>query len=172
MDTPVIASFKWTQREFLLLQQVQMRHSPFGRKLRRGTISVGLLSIALGVGIIVVHGLKSAGIAFLPAGAGLLASPWFLRRANIKHYTQRPDRDMVVNWEFRAEGLRSKTESSSGEFSWSMITKVLRTPQGFLLYPNDRVFHWVPIHAFQDAEAIERFSQLVKSRVQHYDQVV
>jgi hypothetical protein len=171
MDTPITATFKWTQQEFLLLQQIQMRHSQLGRKLRRGTLSVGLLSTVLGAGVIAVHGFRSVGIAFLPAGIALLASPWFLRRANIKHYAQRPDRDMVVNWEFHSNCLCCKTDASSGQFSWKMILRALRTPQGFLLYINDRLFHWVPVHAFSNAEAIESFSQLIKAEVQDYKQV-
>jgi hypothetical protein len=26
-----------------------------------------------------------------------------------------------------------------------------RVPEGFLLYPSERMFHWLPMHGFQEA---------------------
>jgi len=38
-------------------------------------------------------------------------------------------------------------------------------------YPNERTFHWLPIHAFREAEDVEAFTQLAKSKVQNFDRV-
>jgi hypothetical protein len=171
MDTPIVASFKWSEAEFLSAQQVKRRYSPLLRKVRRRFLASGLIFVAGGVGFLITHGFLSAGIPFLVMGVGLLAWPLFGKRAILKHYAQRTERDMMVNWEFRAGGLRCQTEASSGEMAWSVIARVLRTPQGFVLYLNDLLSHWVPVHAFRDAQELERFSQLVKSRVERYDQV-
>jgi hypothetical protein len=171
MEIPILASFRWVSGELLSAQRVHMRYSSSGRKFRRAVFITGPLAILFGIGILVTHGIHPVGLFFIIIGAALLASPLFARRMTLKHYAQRPDRDMLVSWEFYPDRIISKTEASSASMEWRMISRVLRTKQGFLLYPNDRIFHWLPIHAFRQSTDIESFAQLAKSNVKHFDHV-
>ena len=108
------------------------------------------------------------GLFCIIMGTVLLAFPLILRRVTLRHYAQRPDRDMVVTWEFHPDRIVSKTEASSATLEWRMISRVLQTKQGVLLYPNDRVFHWLPVHAFRDTADLQAFAELAKSKVKRY----
>lgn len=78
---------------------------------------------------------------------------------------------MLVSWEFYPDRIINKTEASSATMEWRMISRVLQTTQGFLLYPNDHIFHWLPVHAFRQTTDIETFAQLANSKVRHFNHV-
>jgi hypothetical protein len=170
MENPLTASFKWTADELLTAQRVHMRYSPLGRKFRRAMFVTAPISILFGVGIFVTRGFHPAGVAFVVFGSALLLSPLLVRQTTLKHYARRPDRDMVVTYEFYPERIVSTTEASSATLEWRMISRVFQTGGGFLLYPNDRIFHWVPTHAFPNASDVEAFAKLARSKVPQYDQ--
>ena len=170
----VTASFQWSAEEFLTAQRVHMRHSPQFRKFRRARWTIVPLGILGGGGVLVIHGLRPDGVLGLlcvVAGISFLAVPLFVRRMTLRHYARRPDRGMVVSWEFHPDYISTKTEASSSTFEWRMISRVLQATEGFLIYPNERIFHWLPIHAFCGAEDVESFTQLAKSKVQNFDRV-
>ena len=146
-------------------------YAPFtgGRKIRRG-MWIAPIAIVIGVVTLLRPGFQPMGLVFVVVGTALLMSPFFVRRLTIKHYARRPDRDMLVSWEFYPDHILSRTEASSSRLEWRMISRVMETPQGFLLYPNDKMFHWLPIHAFHVAEDKEAFVRLAKARVQTYEE--
>jgi hypothetical protein len=79
---------------------------------------------------------------------------------------------MEVEWQISPDRLVAKTAVSNAETAWIMIARVLRTPDGFLLYPNDSVFHWLPAHGFRESADMERLAQIAQSKVQQYDHAV
>ena len=102
--------------------------------------------------------------------AMLLAMPLFMRRAVLKMYAQKPDRDMLVTYEISTERIATRSEVASTDMLWRTIIRAHRVPEGFLLYPTDRMFHWLPIHGFHDAPDVERLAQLTMAAVQQYGQ--
>jgi len=154
MESPITPSFRWSPEELLSAGRIHMRYSPLARKLRRGLLSLPRLLFYLDVAILVIHGFHPMGLFLLVLGAAMLAAPLFIRRATLKHYAQRPDRDVLVCWEFYPDRMVIKTEASSATLEWRMISRVLQTAQAFLLYPNDRVFHWLPLKALRDTAEV------------------
>jgi len=145
MDNPITASFQWSAEELLTAQRIHMRHSPEFRKFRRVRWTIVPMGILGGGFVLFIHGLRPDGVLGLlcvVAGISFLAAPLFVRRMTLRHYARRPDRDMVVSWEFYSDHISTKTEASSSAFEWRMILRVLQATEGFLLYPNDRIFHW------------------------------
>ena len=68
-------------------------------------------------------------------------------------FRRRPDRDAEFIWQFAPEQIISDGAGFKTELTWKAFAKVVQTPNGFLFYPNSRVFQWVPKHAFRsDAE--------------------
>lgn len=171
MDNPISASYKWSADELLTAQRIHMRHSRLGRKIRRGTLIFGPLAVLIGIAIFVTRGFHGMGLFLTVVGTALLLSQVMARQMTLKHFSKRPDRDMIVSWEFRPDHITTKTEASSATLEWRMIARVLQTSRGFLLYPNDQVFHWVPTHAFRHPADLEAFKQLAKSKVQRFDHV-
>jgi hypothetical protein len=104
--------------------------------------------------------------------AFFLSMPLFRRRAALKLYAKKPDRDMEVVWEISEDKIRSKTELASSENAWAFFPKVVRVREGFLLFPSGAVFHWLPMRAFREAGDVERFAVLAKSKVKDYVQKV
>jgi len=151
-----------------------MRHSPQFRRLRRARWTIVPIGILFGGGNLLIHGLQGSGVLglfCLVAAVSFLAIPLFVRQMTLRHYAKRPDRDMVILWEFYPDRITSRTEASSSMFEWRMISRVLQTTEGFLLYPNDRVFHWLPAHAFREPADVEAFAQLAKSKVRDFVRV-
>src|SRR5262249_14113759 len=101
--------------------------------------------------------------------AVFLCIPLFTRRSILKVYAQKPDRDMVVTYEITSERVATRSEIASSDIIWRAISRGIRVPEGFLFYISDRMFHWLPVHGFQDTADVERLAQLAKSKVQQYE---
>jgi len=171
MENPVSASFKWSPDELLTAQRLHMRHSRFGRKIRRISSIYAPLAVLVGAAVFIPRGYYAMGLFLTVVGTALLLSPLMIRHTSLKHYSKRPDRDMVVTWAFHPDHITTTTEASSATFEWRMISRILQTGSGFLLYMNDQIFHWVPAHAFRNSEDFETFTQLAKSSGQPFDHV-
>jgi hypothetical protein len=168
------ATFKWSAAEMLKAQYANMRSSPTSRKIRRGALIWGAIALLLGIAILIVHGFQVAdsffGLFLSVMGTALLLFPVWTRRIILQQYAKRPDRDLEVSWAVSPEEIFSKTEASDSRFEWRMISRVVESSQGFLLYPNDQIFHWLPKHAFE-ADGAKRFADLAESRVKRYDRI-
>ncbi len=171
-NAPIVASFRMSLQELLQSSQLSLRHSPLGRKFRT-RFFVGPLAIILGTAILTIHGLRMIYIGGLFILLGIMASlsPLLQRRALQKHYSERPDRDMMVKWEFYPDRILTATEGTSGQFQWRMFPRVIETRAGFLFYLNDRMFHWIPAHAFANSEDAGKLSRLVQSSVGDFKKV-
>jgi len=154
----------------LLAQRLHMRYSKQGRKFRRVFIGGGLLFPILGIaGLTRQQDFFAFAFPFFLLAAAFLALPLFTRRAVLKMYAQKPDRDMVVTYEFTTDRLVTRSEVASSDMLWPTILRAYRVPEGFLLYPTDRMFHWLPVHGFHDATDVERLAQMIRSNVSQYD---
>lgn len=156
----VVASYRLTLNEFLDAQSmhnhlfVEPRLKVLGFIDSRifavfvGCISILRLAIDISEGVVFTafHLL----LLFLIVIAGLLlAWPWLQKRAFKRHFQQRPDRDRLVQYRVASEGVTSTTEGiGTGTNQWAAYAKIVRTSKGYLFYPNERIFYWLPKHAF------------------------
>lgn len=171
MIAPIIASFRWTRDEFLRAQRHAVRHSLQGQIVIWGTRLAGVLILFSGLATTYQHGVAWVGYAITVLFSAFFFSiPLFARRAALKFYARKPDRDMLVTWEISESGIRTGTELATSENSWAFFQKVRRLRQGFLIYPNTHIFHWLPLHAFREPEDAERFAGLAKSKVKDYSE--
>jgi hypothetical protein len=170
MEKPITISFRWSAKEMLLAQRLHMRYSKQGRKFRRIFIGGGVLFIILGIaGFARQQDFFASAFPFFLLATVFLAMPLFTRRAVLKMYAQKPDRDMLVTYEISTDCIATRSEVASTDMLWRTIVRAHRVPEGFLLYPTDRTFHWLPVHGFHDAADVERLAQLTQSNVQQYD---
>lgn len=171
MTPPITASFRWSAEEFLAGHHMHMCYSPSGRKFRSATRIWGPGSIIFGITLLVVRDLHPMGFVFVFLGVVLLLIPLFSRRILLKRYDHRPDRGMLITWGFLPGRIESKTDASSGTMEWQMISRIVWSKQGFLLYPTDQLFHWIPVHAFRDETEAQNFAALAKSKVPQFEKV-
>ena len=94
------------------------------------------------------------------------------RQGVLKLYAQKADRDMTVTWEISDSRVSSRTDVVTSDMSWDVFFRVARLSQGFLLYPSESAFLWLPVHSFESAADVERFASLAKSKVKQYDHAV
>jgi hypothetical protein len=154
----------------LLAQGLHMRYSEQGRKFRRLFIGGGILFLVLGLSILVGRTFPMFALPFFLLAAVFLGMPIFTRRAVLKMYAQKPDRDMLITYEISSDRLATRSEVANSDILWRIMRRAHRVPHGFLLYPSDNMFHWLPLHGFCDAAEIERFAILAKTAAQqHHD---
>lgn len=157
----------------LLAQRLHMRYSIQGRKLRRTFVFAGVVFLILGVaGFVRGDGLLAVSIPLFVLAGVFFAMPLFTRRAILKMYAQKPDRDMLVTYEISSDRIANRSEVASNEALWRTIIRACSVPEGFLLYPTDRIFHWLPAHGFQDRADIDRLSRFIESNVKEYSHKV
>lgn len=170
MDNPITVSFRWSAKEMLVAQRLHMRYSKQGRKLRRIFIGGAALFVILGsTNLARQQDFFAFAFPFFLLAAVFLAMPLFRRRAVLKMYAQKPDREMLVTYEISTDRIITRSEVASSDMLWRTIVRAQRVPEGFLLYLTDRMFHWLPVHGFQGAADVERLAALTKSNVQQYD---
>jgi hypothetical protein len=172
MSTPIVASFRWSKDEFLRAQRYAIGHSRLARLVYFFTTAAGAVILLIGALSLYEHSMAWAGFLFMVLFSALFfAMPLFSRRAALQLYAQKADRDMEVTWNISEDCIRSKTPLALSENAWALFHKAIRTREGFLLYPNTRMFHWLPMHAFHDTGDVERFAELAKSKVKEYAEV-
>jgi hypothetical protein len=166
---PIIeARFKWSAEEMLKAQDAHIKSSPTLRKMQRGALVWGVICVLLGIGSLILH--RFVGLYFCVMGAALLSSRLWTRRFILKLYNQRHDRDSEVSWMISSDEITTKSEASDSRFEWRVISRVVECPQGFLLYLNNQLFHWLPGHAFK-GEGGKEFAALAERHVKQYDRM-
>lgn len=168
MDQPVIVKYRWTDEELIQSYRYHFRH------LCRPAFRLGLnLIFAFNVlaGCILIPPGRSPflGIVLLVSGLYWFAilpfeRPWTIRR----RFAKRPDKNLELEWQITPERLAVRSTAHSSDFTWQLIAKVVRTPLGILLYPNDQIFHWLPRHGFASDAEFERLAEIAKSKVQRF----
>ncbi len=157
--------FTWAALEFIRMRETWLRHTPAGKNHRR--TMYGLSAIALG-GIAVACVWLAQGLllasTLLIASVALLA---FVFSCRIRV----PDEvrsSAQVSWELVPEGILLQTGDSKKELPWRSMYAILRTRDGFLLWPGDLHETWLPVRAFACPEDVEMFSDIARSRVANY----
>ncbi len=119
--------------------------------LRRNGVDLGIMLLLGGI----------FWFAFVP-----LCRRWTIRRQFLK----RPDRDVIVERQVADDMIRSTCSLGQSEVKWAIFQKVVRTPEGIMLYQLERSFHWLPRTGFASDAEFERCFALAKSKIQkHFD---
>lgn len=171
MNNPIIASYRRSKDEFLLCQRLAMQHAGLGRWLYRITNSVGIILVLSGVVALSqgVGGGLSGLLCTIILASIFFAMPLIARRASLRLYAQMPDRDKEMTWEITSDRVSWRTDIGLSELSWNGLTRVVKLSEGFLLYPNDRIFLWLPVHAFRNEVDVTNFAELAKTKVRQFE---
>lgn len=76
-----------------------------------------------------------------------------------------------ITWEVRPAGLRVEAGGAVEDLPWATIRRVLRTPTGFWIWPNDAFERWLPRSAFTSPAEEEEMASLARSKVKTYAQI-
>jgi len=94
-----------------------------------------------------------------------LEARWWHRR----RFRLRPDADAQLEYALSGDGISARAEGlAESRSAWTAVFKVLRTPAGFLVYPNEQVMYWLPRDGFTSAGAMEALDVLFRAKVPRY----
>ena len=164
---PIRARFLWTFREFSDSSET------YGKTQCRP-----VLRFAFGFVCVVVIGVGFMGLASnepwaLPKALAMIAVGsyflffrkhdvrWTLRR----RFRRRPDRDTEVVFLLDEESVSGTSPAGDGSTPWSAFVKVRKGDRGYMLFPLDSVYYWLPFHAFGSVEDLVRADELIRRKV-------
>lgn len=177
-DNVITVSYRWTVDELvaahLMHQKVYLRskatnylHHPMLLNIFIGFVGL----VALTHMIIIVQKKEYSNdvliyICLLFVSVYVLSQRLFVKRYFTRQFEKQPSRNKMVHYIIDDQSIKSKTEDlSESNSQWSVFAKVARTPLGFLLYPNERLFHWIPNHAFSSVEEANALEEIARRHV-------
>lgn len=92
-----------------------------------------------------------------------------LARVFVRHqFAKRPDKNISIRFEATEEGMSWSSPDSSSSFRWNLLAKVRRYEDGFLIFPNNRIFHWIPDHSLASADEVRALAEIFERNVKDY----
>ena len=153
--------------KYLWSEQVYLEANDEHTRLGAGNARQKMVTLVVGALIVMsIFMMLERGFQATDSMAFFLAIYWFLIRGRmhkkllLSRFQKSDQKDKEICLLIDDEGVSAKTgDQVEGQFGWDDITKVVRTPRGFLLYRGVN-YIWVPVAAFSDSEACERFAAL------------
>ena len=171
MPEPVKVSFRWTADDLMLAKKLHWRHI-CGPAYRRSPHLFSALIAGVSIYSLVVAGISPIPIIFLVSLLYLYIGRPYERRWSIRRaFAKRPDKNADIEWLISVDKLCITSNRSRSELLWTAFAKVIRTRDGFLFYPIDQIFHFLPKRGFQNEADFERLTQLAKEQAQKFVQM-
>jgi hypothetical protein len=162
MPETCTAKYRWTREQLT----IAMRHHQATR-LRRGVVLMMKIFAVILLSFIAVVLLSWI---LTPAGS---TPPWALLllvilsfymlmfdRVNAwswaRRFGKRPDAEMEVEWEFSKKKIKTQSALGEATLQWKGFVKVVEAVDGFLFYPLENFFHWIPFSAFESSDCVDR----------------
>jgi hypothetical protein len=161
------AKYRWTRGQLA----IAMQHHQ-ATKLRRGVVlmmkicSIILLSF---IGVVLLAWILLPSTSSPPWTLLLLIIFCFyllmFDRVNAwswgRRFEKRPDAEMEVEWEFSKEEIKTQSALGEATLQWKGFIKVVEANDGFLFYPLEKFFHWMPFSAFESPDCVDRVRTFV-----------
>ena len=79
-----------------------------------------------------------------------------------RDFKKNPSANKTIRWQINETWLRNETEGTEAKFIWGNLIKVVERKSGFLLFPQQRLAHWIPKGAFRTDKEMDEFRNLVR----------
>lgn len=167
---PVIARFLWTEDELQVALRNYYQHAGW-RFARLGLIC--LCGVAMLASLVifatwnvpedfaVIPVVSGIVLICLLASRGLTVSRYSVRR----QFRKRPDQNVDLEWRFGPDEIQTRSSLGESRFNWSAFVKVIKTPEGLLLYSLTNFFQWLPRHAFESDADFQRVTTWAQQKV-------
>jgi hypothetical protein len=168
MAEPVRIAFQWTADDLMLARRSHWRY--ICRPAYRRSVHLFLAFIAgLSIYSLSVAGPSPVPIVFLVLLLYIYIGRPYERRWHIRRvFAKRPDKNADLEWLISSDKLCFKGPRSKAEFLWTAFTKVIQTQDGFLFYPIDEIFHFLPKRGFQNDTDVQRLTQLAQEHASKF----
>ena len=160
----ILISFRWTADELLAAYRWHFRNR-IRAAFRWAFWFLIAIFIIGGASQVILYGSSSGGLPIFYAGIYLvfhfqLLRPWLVRR----QFAKRPDRDAMIEWHIAEDLIQVRGAHGRSEFVWAALVKVVQTPAGFLFYPTEHIFHWLPRHGFSNDADFDNVARVAHAR--------
>ena len=94
---------------------------------------------------------NNVAVLILPVATiySLFARKYLIKIRTRRRFKKDPNQNQEITWTIAEESFQIKTKDSESKSTWNQIVKIRKTGTGYLLYPNPRIFYWIPFSAFE-----------------------
>ena len=86
-----------------------------------------------------------------------------VRSESRKRFKQNPNANKKVVWRFDEQEVEDSTDGASSVRVWKNLIEVKEVTDGFLLFPQAGIAHWVPKKAFSSEADVVRLRGLIRN---------
>ncbi len=163
-------TFVWTSEEGRRARKAWLRYTENGRSHRKSfwlLLLCGIAGLAFGIlAVVTTRPIHLGAMLFIASAVLLLLLYcWRVRAPRLAPLGAR------ITWEVRPEGLRLDVGGAVEDLPWATIRRVLRTPAGFWVWPNDAFERWLPGRAFTNPAEEEEMASLARTKVKRYAEI-
>jgi hypothetical protein len=167
---PLVCRYRWTEQE---AWKVARYHWKKGVRWPFRALAYLVLGgiLVLSAWSLLTHGFAvSSLVLFLVSIYFILLLRFEARWQHRRKFRRRPDRDALLEYRVSDEGIAFKSEGlGEGQTTWAAVFKVLRVPDGVIVYPHEQVMYWLPHDGFSSAGASVELDRLLRAKVPRYD---
>ena len=171
MNEPIYIKYLWHTEDMVKAYKYHRRSSTIFRLMDFAYIAIGVINIAIGLyNVFIEQRFESVG--------SILFGLFFLVVNKIqlyfygRSYKKLNYENKQVEWEISNDKIVHRMLNlSESSLNWDLIHGVLDTPEGFLLYPQQNLFYWLPKEAFDSKEDIARLAYLAQDKVKNWQQI-
>jgi hypothetical protein len=165
--SPIRARFLWTFREFLDAAETNARVQC--RPVFRFALGFACV-VLIGMGFVELKPSPSwetvFAVAMIAVGSYILFfRKHDVRRALGRQFRRRPDKATEVVLLLSEEGVSNSSSTGAECSPWDGFAKVRKGERGYLLFPGDSIYLWLPFHAFGSVDDLVRADELIRRKV-------
>jgi hypothetical protein len=168
MTQEITASFVWTADQLIAANENHWR----GRcrpGYRAGISFLSVMAILGGWCDYAREGWSVSNVLFPLVGVYFL----FLRKYDVRwtarrRFRKRLDKNLQILWKLSENALLMTTSESESRLNWSLISKVRKAHDGFLVYLDGTVFYWLPMTALTSEDDCRAAEALLRAKVKDF----
>ncbi len=122
------------------------------------SFAFGIAGLVLGLYLFNKVPHSPAPVVVVLAGLYFILRYWITGLAFRRTLKKHPQFNNTLNWTFNDNGLELQSEHATLKCDWNLYLKTCTVRDGFLLYPQKRMFNWIPRSGFRsvdDARTLE-----------------
>lgn len=89
---------------------------------------------------------------------------WIIGISFRRELRKNPHYGKELKWTFTEEGYQISLQGSEAKSDWNGFQECFITPDGLLLYPQKRIYYWIPKSGFACPEEISFVEAIIKER--------
>ena len=171
MDETIYLKYPWKTEDIVTGYKYHRKSNNLYCILDIVYLVVGMVNIILGLYNVFVRSDPSSWSSILFGTFFLFINKinlfFFARNFKKLNYENKP-----IEWEISQNKIVHRMINlSESTFNWDLIKGILDTPEGFLLYPQQNMFYWLPKREFNNDEDIAYFAFIAQDKVKNWQQI-